>query len=113
MDIDKLCRNVRPDIRPQVETLAKAVEALQAKLEEQTSVYNNMPLAQMLTTTQGEKALKANPAVQEYRATIREYAQALDSLQELIRKNEMDVPYSGKSPKLTVVGGSRWKRSAS
>lgn len=86
MDIKKLCKDVPPEIRPEVETLAKAVAALQAKVESQTPVYNDLPLAQLLTTTQGEKAVKANPAIQEYRATVREYAQALSNLQNIISK---------------------------
>ena len=33
MDIDALCKDVPPEIRPEIETLAKAVKALQDKVE--------------------------------------------------------------------------------
>ena len=112
MNVNKLCQNVPDELRPEVKTLAKAVEALQNKLEEQIDVYNDMPLAQMLTTTQGEKALKANPAVQEFRATVREYAQALNSLQDFVGKfNTGTAAAPNKNAKLHVVGQSKWKRA--
>ena len=86
MNINELCKDVPPEIRPEVRTLAKAVKVLKKKVETQMPIYNDLPLAQLLTTTQGEKALKANPAAQEYRATVREYAQALSNLQSIIDK---------------------------
>lgn len=88
MDIKALCKNVKPNIRPQVETLARAVLTLQKKIEGEIDGYKEMPLAQVLTTTQGEKALKANPAVQEFRATVRDYATALNSLNSILEKTE-------------------------
>ena len=105
MDIDALCKDVPLAIRPEIETLAKAVKALQDKVEEQLPVYKQSPLAQALTTTQGEKALKVNPAVQEFRSTVRDYARALGDLQDLINKYS-----STKSPDKVVnlVGNSKW-----
>ena len=87
MDAKKICQNVKPNIRPQAETLARAVLTLQKKIEGEIDGYEEMPLAQVLTTTQGEKALKANPAVQEFRATVRDYATALNSLNSILEKN--------------------------
>ena len=57
---------------------------MQKKIEEQIPVYEELPLAQTLITTQGEKALKNNPAMQEFRATVRDYAAALKDLDALI-----------------------------
>ena len=124
MDIDALCKNVPPEMQSEVRTLAKAVETLQKKIEEQTPVYNDLPLAQLLTTTQGEKALKANPAAQEFRATVREYAQALESLNKLIEKcsgtnyvqrrngsaTGIGSPLLQYRDKYDFVGNSKWKR---
>ena len=112
MNIKKLCENVSPEMRPEVVTLARAVKALQKKIKEQLPVYNDLPLAQILTTTQGEKALKPNPAAQEFRATVREYAQALNNLHEILDK------YSDKQNKTNVtsiseVGKSRWRLRSS
>ena len=47
-------------------------------------LYGEMPLTQVLTTVQGEQAIKANPHMQEFRATVRDYAAALKSLQEIL-----------------------------
>ena len=84
---ENICRYVKPDIRPQAETLARAVLTLQEKIENEIGGYKEMPLAQVLTTTQGEKALKVNPATQEFRATVRDYASALNNLNSILDKN--------------------------
>lgn len=84
MTAKELCANVKPNIRPQAETLAEAVFALQSKIEQQMPLYGEMPLTQVLTTVQGEQAIKANPHMQEFRATVRDYAAALKSLQEIL-----------------------------
>lgn len=105
MNINELCKDVPPEIRPEIRTLAKAVKALRDKIEEQIPVYKQSSLAQTLTTTQGEKALKANPAAPEFRSTVRDYAQALGNLHDLINK------YSGTKSNdkvVNMVGNSKW-----
>ena len=86
---EKICANVRQDIRPQVETLARAVLALQKKIEDTMPDYEYMELSQVLRTVQGEPAIKANPAMQEFRATVRDYAAALNNLQNIVEANKM------------------------
>ena len=86
----EMCKNVSPDIKDQAITLAEAVLAMQRKIEKQIETYDELPLAQMLTTTQGEKALKANPALAEFRGTVRDYSAALNSLQNIISENQND-----------------------
>lgn len=81
---EKICANVSADIKPQAVTLANAVMALQEKIEQQMPVYQQLPLAQTMTTTQGEKVLKNNPAMQEFRGTVRDYAASLKSLQAIL-----------------------------
>ena len=83
----KMCKKVNKDIKSQAMTLARAVLAMQDKIEEQIPVYEELQLAQKLTTTQGEKALKNNPAMQEFRATVRDYAAALKDLNALIEEH--------------------------
>lgn len=83
---DKLCANVRDDLRPQVVTLTNAVLAMQQKIDEQIPVYGKMPLVQQVTVGTGEKMLRQNPMVQEFRATVRDYASALENLQAIIEK---------------------------
>lgn len=85
---EKICANVSKDIRPQAVTLANAVMAMQAKIDQQLPIYEQMPLAQTLTTTMGEKALKNNPVMQEFRATVRDYATALNNLQGILDQNK-------------------------
>jgi hypothetical protein len=65
-------------------TLANAVLAMQAKIDQQIPIYEQMPLAQQVTVGTGEKMLRQNPAVQEFRATVRDYAQALNNLQDIL-----------------------------
>lgn len=81
---EKICANVSKDIRPQAVTLANAVLAMQAKIDQQIPIYEQMPLAQQVTVGTGEKMLRQNPAVQEFRATVRDYAQALNNLQAIL-----------------------------
>jgi hypothetical protein len=82
-----MCKKVNKEIKSQAMTLARAVLAMQEKIDAQIPVYEKLPLAQMLTTTQGEKALKNNPAMQEFRATVRDYAAALKDLNALIEEH--------------------------
>lgn len=88
---EKICANVNADIKPQVETLAKAVLAMQSKIDQQIPIYEQMPLAQQVTVGTGEKMLRQNPAVQEFRATVRDYSQALNNLKAIVDHNEEPV----------------------
>ena len=81
---EKICANVSADIKPQVTTLANAVLAMQDKIDQQIPIYKQMPLAQQVTVGTGEKMLRQNPAVQEFRATVRDYAAALKNLQDIL-----------------------------
>lgn len=83
-EAEKMCANVSPDIRSQAVTLANAVLTMQEKIEQQIPNYKNMPLAQTVTVGTGEKMLRQNPAIQEFRATVRDYAAALNNLNEIL-----------------------------
>ena len=85
---EEICKGVRADLREQAVTLAEAVFALQKKIEQQAPIYEEMPLAQTLTTTQGEKALKNNPLMQEFRGTVRDYASALKALHDILENDK-------------------------
>ena len=82
------------DIRPQAVTLANAVLAMQDKIDQQIPIYEQMPLAQQVTVGTGEKMLRQNPAVQEFRATVRDYAAALDNLQDILSENKAPTQIS-------------------
>ena len=79
-----MCKGVNPKIRSQAITLANAVITLQNKIIQQTSEYESAPLVQKVIVGTGEEVLRANPLVQEFRATVRDYDQALKSLNELL-----------------------------
>ena len=92
--IEKLCERVDEDLKPQVVTLARAVAALQDKIEQQTDLYRRVPLSQLVTTMHGEQVYKANPIVQEYRATVRDYAASLKNLQDMLENHSAPAEVS-------------------
>ena len=85
---ENICKNVAPDIKAQAVTLAQAVLTMQEKIEQQIPIYKQMPLAQQVTVGTGETMLRANPMTQEFRATVRDYAQALNNLNEMLENNK-------------------------
>ena len=109
---EKICANVSAGIKPQAVTLANAVLAMQAKLEEQIPIYKQMPLAQQVTVGTGERMLRQNPAVQEFRATVRDYVQALNSLQQLTDSADNNTQASDVKTVIKLVGNSKWKKAS-
>lgn len=91
---EQLCSGVREDIRPQVVTLANAVFAMQAKIEQQIPKYGKMKLAQRVKVGTGEKILRSNPEIQEFRATVRDFATSLNSLQTILTENKAPTQVS-------------------
>lgn len=91
---ERLCSNVREDIKPQVVTLANAVFAIQAKIEKEIPKYGRMKLAQRVKVGTGEKIIRANPEIQEFRATVRDYATSLNSLQMILTENKAPTQVS-------------------
>lgn len=81
---EQMCENVNPAIKSQAITLTNAVLAMQEKIEQQIPIYKQMPLAQQVTVGTGEKMLRNNPATQEFRATVRDYASALNCLEDIL-----------------------------
>lgn len=84
---EKICSHVRADLKPQAISLANAVFAMQNKIDQQIPIYDQEPLAQTVTVGTGQTMLRANPMTQEFRATVRDYAQALNNLQDILGKN--------------------------
>ena len=79
-----MCSGVDPRIRPQAIALANAVITLQNKIIQQTPEYEKAPLTQEVIVGTGETVLRSTPLVQEYRATVRDYAASMKSLEELL-----------------------------
>ena len=91
---EALCSGVKPEIREQAVTLANAVLAMQEKIDQQIPNYAKMDLAQEVTLGSGNTAIRQNPAVQEFRATVKDYAAALNSLQDIISENKAPTTVS-------------------
>ena len=91
---ETICGSVSPDIREQAVTLANAVLTMQKKIEQQIPIYEQMPLAQQVKVGTGETMLRANPATQEFRATVRDYAQALNSLNDILENKKQPAEVS-------------------
>ena len=81
---ERITAGVAPDLQAQAVTLADAILAMQEKITTSIPEYKAMPLSQTVTVGTGETILRANPAAQEFRATVRDYAQALKSLNEIL-----------------------------
>ena len=88
---EEICAKVSADVRPQAVTLANAVLAMQNKIEQQIPLYNQLPLAQQVKVGTGEVMLRQNPAITEFRATVRDYAAALNNLQDILENNKAPV----------------------
>jgi len=72
----------------QENTIKKIEKTMRKWIEEQIPVYEQMPAAQTMTTTQGERVLKANPALQEIRAAFRDYCYVVKTLAGLEGETE-------------------------
>lgn len=97
MKAEEICAGVSASIKDQAITLANAVLAMQEKIDQQIPVYEKMPLAQQVTVGTGEKMLRQNPAVQEFRATVRDYAAALNNLQDILSEHKAPTQISEMS----------------
>lgn len=67
----------------QLHTLECAISAMQEKIESQISVFEDSPLAQSVTVGTGEKMLRQNPYVSEFRALVKDYTQIVKAYEEL------------------------------
>ena len=72
----------------QEKTINKIEETMRAWIENQLPVYEQMPAAQTMTTTQGERVLKANPATAEIRAAFKDYCYVVKTQKELSEGTE-------------------------
>ena len=97
---EKICDHVSENVKQQAVTLANAVLTMQKKIEQQIPIYEQMPLAQQVKVGTGETMLRANPATQEFRATVRDYAAALNSLNNILEENKEEKPESSSLQEL-------------
>lgn len=91
---EKLCQGVKPDLKEQAITLANAVLTMQEKIEQQIPTYKSTDLYQEVTVGTGETILRSNPIMQEFRATVKDYAAALNNLQNIVSENKSPTQVS-------------------
>lgn len=92
---EKLCSGVRADIKDQVVTLADATFAMQEKIKQKIPEYKRMELCQEVTIGKtGKTVLRQNPAIQEFRATVKDYASTLNSLNNILSDNKAPTQIS-------------------
>ena len=64
---------------------------MRAWIEQHLEVYKTMPDSQILTTAQGEQAIKANPAAQEIRAAFKDYCYVVKTMRDLTGNEEAEA----------------------
>jgi len=67
----------------QEKTIAEIESTMREWIKKQLPIYDKLPAAQTMTTVQGEKVLKANPASQEIRAAFKDYCYIVKVQSEL------------------------------
>lgn len=96
---EKICAKVDPSVKQQAITLARAVVAMQAMIEKQIPVYQDLPLSQTVTTGAGKKVQRTNPAAVEFRALVKDYSATLRDLTQIVDTKSVS------SPELSVLDG--------
>lgn len=76
---------------PQGDTIARIEETMRKWIETQMPIYEKLPPAQQMTTTQGEKVLKANPALQEIRSAFKDYCYVVKVQKEIKEEEPAEV----------------------
>ena len=76
----------------QEKTISAIEKTMRKWIEGKLETYSTMSECQVLTTSQGEQAIKANPAAQEIRATFKDYCYVVKTMRELAGSNsEVEV----------------------
>ena len=75
----------------QTETIQKIEKTMRAWIEDHLEIYRTMPDSQILTTAQGEQAIKANPAAQEIRAAFKDYCYVVKTMRDLTGNEEAEA----------------------
>lgn len=91
----------------QEKTISAIEKTMREWIQQQLPIYEKLPAAQTMTTTQGEKVLKNNPATQEIRAAFKDYCYVVKAMEEMTGEQ----PVESKKV-LKLVGNSKWKKKA-
>ena len=77
-------QDIDPRMKEQAAMVWKIEKAMRKKVRAIFPTFEEMPVAQAVTSTQGEEVLKNNPALQEIRATFRDYCAIVKTQMALI-----------------------------
>lgn len=66
-------KDIDPRMKDQAAMVWRIEKAFRKKAKSVLKTFDEMPVAQAVTNTQGEQVLKANPAMGEIRATLKDY----------------------------------------
>lgn len=75
----------------QIETIQKIEQTMRGWIEDNLETYQNEPPAYEVTSTQGERVNKANPATQEIRAAFKDYCDVVKTMRDLAGNEEVDT----------------------
>lgn len=82
---------VDPVMKDQAVTVCRIERAFRAKVKELIPIFKEAEATQTVTNTQGEKVLKSNPAMQEIRATFRDYCTIVKVQQDILASKTAPV----------------------
>ena len=71
-------------MKPLVITLVESTLAMQAKIIEKMPEFSDMELYQEVTVGTGETIMRGNPAMQEFRALVKDYSSLVSTLQSIL-----------------------------
>lgn len=86
-----MVENLDDNLKEQAVIVCKIEKAMRSKVKSLIPVYKEMPVAQTVTSTQGEEVLKGNPAMQEIRATFRDYCTIVKVQQDFLANRAAPV----------------------
>lgn len=89
-----LCSNLSDDLKPLVVTLAESALAMQEKITEKIPEFKTMELFQEVTVGTGETIMRGNPAMQEFRALVRDYSAIVTALKTILADNKKPTSVS-------------------
>ena len=90
----QMVEGLEPIMREPAVVVMKIEKATRKKLtKEMIRKYDEMPLAQEVTNTQGERVLKSNPEMAEFRSTVQMYCSLVKTMQAVFADKPAEVEF--------------------
>lgn len=90
----EILQGVDPRMKEQAAMVWKIEKAMRKKVKAVFPTFDEMPVAQAVTSTQGEEVLKNNPAMQEIRALFRDYCSIVKAQMSFVSDKAPQVEVS-------------------